>query len=129
MEHKDVLIAYAEGKRIQFNTNTGGNPGWVEMQVGSHLNPISRPWWLWRIADEYIPKIKYGDRFINPPVFAELESGQEVYFVSPNGVFLGEWQDSVSDNQMMADGFVHLVREHANEHYEAIVKLNTQTPE
>jgi hypothetical protein len=52
MKHKDILIAIAEGKKVEFYLNYSAGGKWEVPDDLEEINPLSCPDDMWRIKDE-----------------------------------------------------------------------------
>ena len=53
-KHYEVIVAYAEGHRIQYQSHVDGT--WVDCSMGG-LTPISSPEYRWRVKPEPRPDV------------------------------------------------------------------------
>ena len=69
--HHDVLIAFAEGKAIQFNTKS--DKGWTTAKSGE-VNPIRDAWLQWRVKPDFIEECFYHWQTSNMACNDKLEA-------------------------------------------------------
>ena len=134
MEHvnAEILRAIADGKKVQYRNTTSveswARTGpWKDFDVKSieacfnllagHLNADVE----WRIA----PKtIKIGDYEVPEPCRKVPEIGQKIWVVDPFCHFTEfAWNGNKACHLALEGGFVHLTKEAARQHYEAIKSL------
>lgn len=126
MEHvnAEILRAIADGKKVQYRHTPSG---WEFF----HRADSETCWKLlrsaieWRIAPE---TIKIGDIEVPEPCREAPEVGQKFWTVSPfTGVVDFVWDGSKPCYDALKGGFVHLTKEAAEQHYEAIKSLLAKT--
>ena len=132
MEHvnAEILRAIADGKKVQYRNSTSGKD-WIQHGPWKDFNAssIESSWNLlsgdpvaeWRIA----PKtIKIGEYEVPEPCREAPEVGKKFWIVDPFSHFTQfHWNGSVACYRALNDGFVHLTKEAAEQHYEAIKSL------
>ena len=131
MEHvnAEILRAIADGKEVQYRDVAKGedwswNGPWEDFDasnVEACWNLLAPGKRRWRIA----PKtIKIGDFEVPEPCREPLKAGQEFWAVNPfSGPQKFDWDGSKDDYHALDSGFVHLTKEAARQHYEAIKSL------
>ena len=128
MEHvnAEILRAIADGEKVQYrDTISIENCNWKDFDV----NSIEACWSVltgtpvleWRIA----PKtIKIGDFEVPEPCREAPKVGQTYWTVSPfSGTLMFAWAGDRGDQYALDSGFIHLTKEAAQKHYEAIKSL------
>ena len=61
------------------------------------------------------------------PHRTELEYGDPYFYVDVDGsVIVGEWDCLSWDSDTLSNGYIHLTKEAAERHSEALLKINTQ---
>ena len=132
MEHvnAEILRAIADGKKVQYRSTTLNSDGipyivWKDFEVKS----IESCWSLltgtpileWRIAPE---TIMIGEHEVPEPCREAPEVGKKFWTLTPfGGAALFTWDGSKPCYDALEGGFVHLTKEAAQQHYEAIKKL------
>ena len=126
MEHvnAEILRAIADGKKVQYrNTTSVENCNWKDFEVSEACSSMltGTPVLEWRIA----PKaIKIGDFEVPEPCREAPKVGQTYWTVSPfSGALMFAWAGDKGDQYAFDSGFVHLTKEAAQQHYEAIKSL------
>ena len=130
MEHvnAEILRAIADGKKVQYRDYCSPS-GWEYFH-----NADSATCWKvltggvnveWRIA----PKtIKIGEHEVPEPCREVLAQGVIYWAFTPfMGVVRVGWYDSTADHLALKGGFIHLTKEAAEQHYEAIKSLLAKT--
>ena len=130
MEHvnAEILRAIADGKKVQYRHNH--HPlGWEvfdnedtfmcwKLLTGSNILE-------WRTAPE---TIKIGEHEVPEPCREVLAQGGIYWAFTPfMGVVRVCWYDSIADHLALKSGFIHLTKEAAEQHYEAIKSLLAKT--
>lgn len=125
MEHvnAEILRAIADGKIVQYRKydpprwepfqNADTYLCWKLLTGGSAVE--------WRIATE---TIKIGDHEVPEPCREAPKVGQTIWAVNPfSGPQRFTWGGDEGDRYALDSGFVHLTKEAARQHYEAIKSL------
>ena len=106
---------------------------WELWEVGSpaRWNPLANhPWWDANIEYRRKPPaqkyIMIGDVEVPEPLRVAPEIGCPYCVIWAFGVVQGQWYGSVPDLKALAYGLVHLTKEAADLHFEALRKLNNQ---
>ena len=126
MEHvnAEILRAIADGKKVQYR-NYCSPTGWEYF----HSADSTTCWKVltggvaveWRIVPE---TVKIGEHEVPEPCREALRSGQKFWAVNPfTGPQHFTWDGSKEDYHALNSGFVHLTKEAAEQHYEAIKSL------
>ena len=136
MEHvnAEILRAIADGKKVQYR-HTALGTGWTlrgpwedfdgkDVEVCWSLL-ASGPYVKWRIA----PKtVKVGEYEVPEPEREPLERDTNYWTFTP---FLGAartcWLGTDRDKLALEGGFIHLTKEAAEAHYEAIKSMSAKT--
>ena len=136
MEHVNakILRAIADGKKVQYRHTSSGKDWtlrgpWEDFD-GKDVEACwsllaSGPCIKWRIAPE---TIKIGEYEVPEPCREALRSGQKFWTVNPfTGPQHWTWDGSKEDYHALNSGFIHLTKEAAEQHYEAIKSLLAKT--
>ena len=130
MEHvnAEILRAIADGKKVQYR-NYCSQTGWEYFHSADSVTC----WKLltggsiveWRIA----PKtIKIGEHEVPEPCREALTQGTIYWtFIPLTGAVQLAWNGSTACHQALEGGFIHLTKEAAEQHYEAIKNLLAKT--
>lgn len=120
--YAEILNAIAEGKQIQFNYNGG----WVDQAWSTTLveivDEVFEP-------SEYRVKpntINIGGFEVPKPVTDELEKGQRFWVVelTDSDLVSGTaWDDHAFDRRMLKLGLIHLTKEAAQTHAQALIDI------
>ena len=132
MEHvnAEILRAIADGEKVQYRDVAKGEDWactgpWKDFDVKSIeacFNLLAGyPVVEWRIAPE---TIKIGDFEVPAPCRKVPEIGQKIWVVDPFCHFTEfTWNGNKACHLALEGGFVHLTKEAARQHYEAIKSL------
>lgn len=117
--HRDAIIAWANGEKIEFKHIENGKEVWITSE-----------WPAWDPGFEYRVKpktIKIGNVEVPRPL-TPAEVGVGTYYLVGSSQVVGITIDGMwtacAYKQALQDGFVHKTREDAEKHRQAIVKLN-----
>lgn len=120
--YAEILNAIAEGNQIQFNSNNG----WVDQSWSTTLveivDEVFEP-------SEYRVKpktINIGGYEVPKPVTDEPEKGQSFWVVelTDSDLVSGTaWDDHTFDRRMLKQGLIHLTKEAAQTHAQALLSI------
>jgi hypothetical protein len=136
MEHvnAEILRAIADGKKVQYRHASSGKDWtlrgpWEDFD-GKDVEACwsllaSGPCIKWRIAPE---TIKIGEHEVPEPCRVTPEVGFKFWVLTPfGGATYFTWDGTKPCYDALEGGFVHLTKEAAEQHYEAIKSLLAKT--
>lgn len=131
-EFKHIFDAIVEGKSIETLQNNNGTSIWVPITQSDVLYLISNKNEKPQHYRVKKPTIRIGNVDVPAPERKPLKKGQ-VYYVPffhaiEYNIYTQEWSDDKMDMLSLNSGLIHLTKEAAEIHANAIIKLNTQTP-
>ena len=129
--HADLMLQYAQDAQetpepwSRWETNPDGRK-WMQL--------TSNPSWVTSIQYRRKPKIlsvtlANGETVSWPePHCTELEYGDSYFFFVPThgDIMLKNWDCATWDRNTLFNGYIHLTKKAAEQHYAAIRKINTQ---
>jgi hypothetical protein len=131
-KHADNMLLFAQDAQLI-------DAPWAlwEMRLDGYTGPWGRVWResLWRENYEYRRKppaqkyITIGDMEVPEPLRVAPQGGTEVWTVICARVVQDRWWKTYNpqDQEHLAAGLVHLTREAAMQHCDALIRLNNQS--
>lgn len=121
-KHADVIIAWANGQKVQFKNNLGH---WVDYPLSIMGTPsFHDPHSNWRIKPR---TIKIGDMEVPEPL-REMPSDDTTYYYVDTGYQdlydFESWEGSKSDLHRFNHGFCHLTKDAAISHAKALIAVS-----